>query len=155
MRFFAGALIFLAALLSPASAAQIDDEDAIRAKMQIWITAFNNKDADGMKPVYSDNIYYANNGSPLARNLDSIIATYRTQFAVAPLVTIDFSEELVATGPRFGHIAGKYRITVPNAEGQTKQFFGRVLLIFEKQDGDWKMVVDFDNQGSDLSATAF
>ncbi len=155
MKYFAGALLTIAALFSPVGAVQTGDEDAIRAKMQTWVTAFNNKDADAMRSVYSDNIYYANNGSSLARNLDSIIATYRTQFAVAPLVTIDFSEELLDTGSRFGHIAGKYRITVPNADGEAKQFFGRVLLIFEKQDGDWKMVVDFDNQGSDLSDATF
>lgn len=142
-------------LLAPAISAAASDEDAIRGKMQEWLNAFNSKDADRLAVLYSDTIYYANNGNKLALDSKAIIENYRTQFRAAPNVSIDFAEELVAAGPRFGHIAGKYRVNIPQEDGTVQQAFGRVLLIFEKIDAEWLLVVDFDNQGSDLNAQSF
>ena len=131
------------------------DDDAIRDRMQAWLSAFNAKDADQLAALYSDKVYYANNGNKLALNASDIIENYRAQFTVAPDVTIDFREELVAAGPRFGHIAGRYRVNIPQQDGSTQRAFGRVLLIFERTNNKWLLVVDFDNQGSDLNAQSF
>lgn len=135
--------------------AQSSEEDALRGMMQSWLAAFNAKDAAALESLYADRIYYANNGNKLARSVSDIINGYRQQFAAAPNLTIDFSEELVSAGPRYGHIAGKYRVNVPTDDGVVSRAFGRVLLIFEKQNDDWKLVVDFDNQGSDLGPDNF
>lgn len=155
MRKVIKAILLLALLAAPTSFVGASEEDAIRGKMQAWLDAFNTKDAERLAALYSDQIYYANNGNKLVRDTKSIIDNYRTQFASAPKVTIDFSEELVAAGPRFAHISGKYRVNVPNETGGIQNAYGRVLLIFEKIESDWLLVVDFDNQGSDLSAQTF
>ena len=147
----AASVLFLFSSMS----AQALDEDVIRGRMQAWLNAFNEKDADKLAVLYSDRIYYANNGNKLALNTAAIIENYRAQFVAAPGVRIDFVEELVAAGPRFGHIAGKYRVNIPQDDGAVQQAFGRVLLIFERIDGRWLLVVDFDNQGSDLNAQSF
>lgn len=147
------ALVML--LVAPSTSAAAVDEDAIRGRMQAWLEAFNSKDADALARLYSDKIYYANNGNTLALNTAAIIENYRAQFLASPDVTIDFAEELVAAGPRFGHIAGKYRVNIPQKDDTVAHAFGRVLLIFEKTDGEWLLVVDFDNQGSDLNAQTF
>lgn len=132
-----------------------DADDRTRALMQNWLDAFNNKDIDALMSIYSNKIYYANNGNSLERSVQSIRENYAAGFKAAPEVTIDFSEELVSTGEKLAHIAGKYRVNIPAADGSTQHRYGRVLLIFEKQGDAWKMVVDFDNQGSDLSAATF
>ncbi len=147
------ALVML--LAAPSTSAASVDEDVIRGRMQTWLEAFNSKDADRLATLYSDKIYYANNGNKLALNVSAIIENYRAQFSASPEVTIDFAEELVAAGPRFGHIAGKYRVNIPQKDNTIAHAFGRVLLIFEKTDSKWLLVVDFDNQGSDLNTQSF
>ena len=155
MRRVIRAVLLLALFAVPTGFVGASEEDAIRRKMQEWLNAFNTKDAGRLTALYSDQIYYANNGNRLVRDTKTIIDNYRTQFASAPGVTIDFSEELVAAGPRFAHISGKYRVNVPSETGGIQHAYGRVLLIFEKLGDDWLLVVDFDNQGSDLSAQTF
>ena len=155
MRRVIRAVLLLALVAVPTGFLSASEEDAIRGKMQAWLNAFNTKDAGKLAALYSDKVYYANNGNRLVRDTKSIIDNYRTQFASAPNVTIDFSEELVAAGPRFAHISGKYRVNAPNETGGVHHAYGRVLLIFEKLKGEWLLVVDFDNQGSDLSAQTF
>ena len=155
MRRVIRAVLLLALVAVPSGFASASVEDAIRGKMQEWLDAFNTKDAERLAALYSDQIYYANNGNKLVRDTKSIIDNYRAQFVNTPNVTIDFSEELVAAGPRFAHISGKYRVNMPNQTGGVHHAYGRVLLIFEKLKGDWLLVVDFDNQGSDLSAQTF
>ena len=148
-------LILLVAGAEVMAKANDTNDNTVRALMQVWVDAFNTKDIEALMSIYSDEIYYANNGSPLERSIESIRENYAAGFKAAPNVTIDFREELVNTGETLAHIAGKYRVNIPAADGSTQHRYGRVLLIFEKQDGAWKMVVDFDNQGSDLSDATF
>lgn len=155
MRKFLKLWIVCATLFASSTGVLASDEDAVRDRMQAWLGAFNAKDADQLATLYSDKVYYANNGSKLALNARDIIENYRAQFTVAPDVTIDFKEELVAAGPRFGHIAGQYRVNIPQEDGSLQQAFGRVLLVFERINNKWLLVVDFDNQGSDLNAQSF
>lgn len=146
-----GLLVMGASVISAAN----DNDAEIRALMQGWLNAFNSKDIDALISIYSDKIYYANNGNALARSVTDIRNNYAASFKAAPNVTIDFSEELVNTGEKLAHIAGKYRVNIPAEDGTIQHLYGRVLLIFEKQNHEWKMVVDFDNQGSDLSDATF
>lgn len=131
------------------------NQQEIRAAMQHWLTAYNSKNIDALMSLYSDKIYYANNGSDLQRSVAAIRTNYAQQFKNAPNVTIDFSEELIAAGNDLAHIAGKYRVNIPQQDGKTSHAFGRVLLIFEQQDQQWKLVVDFDNVASDIDDATF
>lgn len=130
-------------------------KDEIRGAMQHWLSAYNSKNIDALMSLYSDKIYYANNGNGLQRSVAAIRANYVQQFKNAPNVTIDFSEELVATGNDIAHIAGKYRVNIPATDGGVSHAFGRVLLIFERQDQQWKLVVDFDNTAPDIDGITF
>ncbi|UTW54088.1 nuclear transport factor 2 family protein [Kordiimonas sp. SCSIO 12610] len=139
----------------------VNNTDTIRNLMNAWLTAYNSKDIDALMRLYSDKIYYANNGSNLQRNKSSIGENYQQQFSAAPNTRIDFKEELVSVNSGVGYIAGKYKVIIPADDAATRYFFGRVLLIFEQNpnhsvgmDG-WELVVDFDNQGADVSLDKF
>ncbi len=131
------------------------DEDTVRGLMKNWLDAYNTKNIEALMSLYSDQIYYANNGSDLERSTASIRQSYAAQFKAATGITIDFSEELINVGPKLAHIAGKYRVNIPQKDGTSNHTYGRVLLIFEKQSEGWKLIVDFDNNGSDLGAKYF
>ena len=137
--------------------ANVDEggEIAVRGMMHQWLAAYNSKDIDALMLLYSDNIYYANNGNSLTQSKEAIRRNYEPQFKAAPNVTIDFTEELIKASATLAHIAGKYRVNIPHADSTLTHAYGRVLLIFEKQDGQWKLIVDFDNTANDITAADF
>lgn len=156
VRYAALALLLLQAGIYSVSASTGQASEAVvRGLMQQWISAYNNKDIDGLMALYSDDIYYANNGNSLTQSKEAIRSNYAPQFKSAPGVTIDFTEETTVAGPSLGHIAGKYRINIPQADGSVAHAYGRVLLIFRNENDQWKLIVDFDNNGTDISATDF
>jgi ketosteroid isomerase-like protein len=139
----------------------VHDQNTIRGLMDHWLKAYNRKDIDNLKRLYSDRIYYANNGNSLALDKDAITRNYAQQFVASPKTRIEFAEELVSVTQDMGYIAGKYKVIVPQENKEAAHFFGRVLLIFERSsnhekgvDG-WELVVDFDNQGSDITIQDF
>jgi ketosteroid isomerase-like protein len=137
------------------------DETIIRSLMQAWLKAYNSKDIDALFRLYSPRIYYANNGNKLQTSVDAIKDNYQRQFIAAPDTRIEFLEELVSINGDIGYITGKYQVVVPQSDDETKYFYGRVLLIFERNanhsDGvdGWQLVVDFDNQGQDITKQDF
>lgn len=131
------------------------EQTAIRSLMQQWLTAYNAKDMDGLLSLYSDKIYFANNGNSVKQGLSAVRQHFAPQFTANTETTINFSEEIVTVGETLAHIGGKYRVNIPQADGDTAHAYGRVLLIFEQENGQWKLVVDFDNTASDISASDF
>ncbi len=139
------------AFATPANA----EENALRGKMQQWLSAYNSKDIDALLSLYSDKIYFANNGGDLKLGTEAIRRNFAPQFSNNANVTIDFSEELITIGETLAHIGGKYRVNIPQDDGEIQRAYGRVLLIFENENGQWKLIVDFDNIGNDISAADF
>jgi uncharacterized protein (TIGR02246 family) len=135
--------------------ANTSEETIIRGIMRQWLVAYNSKDIDALMSLYSDTIYYANKGNSLIQSKEAIRRNYEPQFKAAPNVTIDFTEETVKAGTTLAHIAGKYRVNIPQADSKVTHAYGRVLLIFEKEDGHWKLIVDFDNTANDITAVNF
>jgi ketosteroid isomerase-like protein len=137
------------------------DKDIIRGLMDAWLKAYNSKNIDALMSLYSSQIYYANNGSNLTRRLEGIEENYKRQFKASPCTRIEFKEELVTVSGDTGYIAGKYQVAVPQSGAATNYFHGRVLLIFQRStnhsDGidGWQLIVDFDNQGQDVSKQDF
>lgn len=149
------AMLFAGTTVMQTHASDDTQENIIRGLMNSWLTAYNAKDIDALMSLYSDKIYYANNGSTLERDMQAIRQNYSSQFNSGSKATIDFSEELITVGENLAHIAGKYRINIPQTDGSKQHAYGRVLLIFEKQHAQWKLVVDFDNTGSDIATGQF
>jgi len=152
------AFVLLMLLVSPHPASANGDageQSAIRGLMQQWLTAYNSKDIDSLLSLYSDKIYFANNGNSVKKGIAAIRQNFAAQFKASPKTTIDFVEEIVTVGEALAHIAGKYRVNIPQADGNTAHAYGRVLLIFEKEKAQWKLVVDFDNTATDIAAADF
>jgi len=131
------------------------EETAIRGKMQQWLAAYNSKDIDALLSLYSDKIYFANNSSSLKLGTEAIRRNFAPQFASSARTSIDFSEELITIGETLAHIGGKYRVNIPQDDGNILNAYGRVLLIFEKENDEWKLIVDIDNTGNDITAADF
>lgn len=144
-----------AASMHAHASGNVEAEDSIRGLMNSWLAAYNAKDIEALMSLYSEKIYYANNGNKLVRDTQTIRQNYTTQFKSGINTTIDFSEELITTGKTLAHIAGKYRVNIPQADGGQQHAYGRVLLIFEKQNTQWKLIVDFDNTGTDIATGSF
>ncbi len=149
------AMMLLATAGSAFAMSASAEETAIRGQMQQWLTAYNSKDIDALLSLYSDKIYFANNGSNLKQGAEAIRRNFASQFIANTNTSIDFLEEYLTVGETLAHIAGKYRVNIPKGDGQILRAYGRVLLIFEKENGQWKLIVDFDNTASDISANDF
>ncbi|WP_262694206.1 YybH family protein [Kordiimonas aquimaris] len=149
------AMLFAGTTVMQTHASNDNQEEVVRGLMSSWLAAYNTKDIDALMSLYSDKIYYANNGNNLVRDTQTIRQNYSHQFDSGSKTTIDFAEELITVGEKLAHIAGKYRVNIPQADGSKQNAYGRVLLIFEKQDEQWKLIVDFDNTGRDAALGPF
>ncbi len=134
-----------------------ETKDQIRNMMQRWLAAYNNRDIDELISLYDPNIYYANNGSDLERDLGDLKRGYEERFKSPTKTKISFKEEIVNAEANIGYIAGKYRVAIVPVDGSVTYAYGRVLLIFERlnEQSDWKLTVDFDNTSSDISSVDF
>ena len=140
---------------SDKSAQQIRDEGGVRAAMQAWLAAYNAGDIEALIALYDEDIFYANNGSTAIRDITGI------QKGFGPALTshntnVDFREEQLIVGGEHGYIIGLYQITGTEPENKNLEVYGRVMLVFRKDDeGAWKLIVDFDNTTPDATASVF
>ena len=134
-----------------------ETKDQIRTMMQKWLAAYNNRDIDDLISLYDPDIYYSNNGSDLQRDLGDLRRGYEERFKSPTKTKISFKEEIVNAEANIGYIAGKYQVSIVPAGGSETYAYGRVLLVFERQNeqSDWKLTVDFDNSSSDISPADF
>lgn len=153
-RFRAPGVLFAAlTLLSISSApvsAQTDFETEIAAEGGKWAKYYEQADLEGLMTLYIDDAIVALHGQPALFGITAIREYFSTRIGKAESV-FELDYELRETHGDIAYIISKYWLkATDNETGVVYKDAGRSLLVYKKQDGQWKIAADIDQATPDV-----
>ena len=153
-RFRALGVLFAAlTLLSMSSApvsAQTDFETEIAAEGGKWAEYYEQADLEGLMTLYVDDAIVALHGQPALFGSTAIREYFSTRIGKAESV-FELDYELRETHGDIAYIISKYWLkATDNDTGVVYKDAGRSLLVYKKQDGQWKIAADIDQATPDV-----
>ena len=153
-RFRAPGVLFAAlTLLSMSSApvsAQTDFETEIAAEGGKWAKYYEQADLEGLMTLYVDDAIVALHGQPALFGITAIREYFSTRIGKAESV-FELDYELRETHGNIAYIISKYWLkATDNETGVVYKDAGRSLLVYKKQDGQWKIAADIDQATPDV-----
>ena len=153
-RFRAPGVLFAAlTLLSMSSApvsAQTDFETEIAAEGGKWAKYYEQADLEGLMTLYVDDAIVALHGQPALFGITAIREYFLTRIGKAESV-FELDYELRETHGDIAYIISKYWLkATDNETGVVYKDAGRSLLVYKKQDGQWKIAADIDQATPDV-----
>ena len=143
--FFAG----LSALLTPAAWADFETE--IAAEGGKWAKYYEQEDLEGLMTLYVDDAVVALHGQPALFGIEAIRDYFSTRIGKAESV-FELDYELRETHGEIAYIISKYWLKATDKEtGEVYKDAGRSLLVYKKQDGQWKIAADIDQATPDVT----
>ena len=145
------AAVLFASMLLPgyASAQTASDEQQIKDLERQWAEAVEERDLDSIVALFADDGRIMPPNAEAVSGRDSIEKTWR---AILDLPELDFSfaptDVSVSESGDMGYVLGTYRLMYKGEDG-TVQDAGKYVDVWEKIDGDWKVMVETYN--SDLA----
>ena len=154
-RFRAPGVLFAAlTLLSMSSApvsAQTDFETEIAAEGGKWAKYYEQADLEGLMTLYVDDAIVALHGQPALFGITAIREYFSTRIGKAESV-FELDYELRETHGDIAYIISKYWLKATDKEtGVVYKDAGRSLLVYKKQDGQWKIAADIDQATPDVT----
>ena len=154
-RFRAPGVLFAAlTLLSISSApvsAQTDFETEIAAEGGKWAKYYEQADLEGLMTLYIDDAIVALHGQPALFGITAIREYFSTRIGKAESV-FELDYELRETHGDIAYIISKYWLkATDNETGVVYKDAGRSLLVYKKQDGQWKIAADIDQATPDVA----
>ena len=153
-RFRAPGVLFAAlTLLSMSStpvSAQTDFETEIAAEGGKWAEYYEQADLEGLMTLYVDDAIVALHGQPALFGITAIREYFSTRIGKAESV-FELDYELRETHGDIAYIISKYWLkATDNETGVVYKDAGRSLLVYKKQDGQWKIAADIDQATPDV-----
>ena len=150
LRLKLGAMALLAALLSSPMALS-DFETEIAAEGGKWAHYYEQADLDGLMTLYVEDAIVALHGQPALFGIDTIREYFAQRFGKAE-ATFELDYELRETHGELAYIISKYWLKATDkATGALYKEAGRSLLVYKKQDGQWKIAADIDQSTPDVT----
>ena len=143
------ALTLLSMSLAPVSA-QTDFETEIAAEGGKWAKCYEQADLEGLMTLYVDDAIVALHGQPALFGITAIREYFSTRIGKAESV-FELDYELRETHGDIAYIISKYWLkATDNETGVVYKDAGRSLLVYKKQDGQWKIAADIDQATPDV-----
>ena len=154
-RFRAPGVLFAAlTLLSMSSApvsAQTDFETEISAEGGKWAKYYEQANLEGLMTLYVDDAIVALHGQPALFGIAAIREYFSTRIGKAESV-FELDYELRETHGDIAYIISKYWLkATDNETGVVYKDAGRSLLVYKRQDGQWKIAADIDQATPDVA----
>ena len=144
------ALMALSMLSVPVSA-QTDFETEIAAEGGKWAKYYEQADLEGLMTLYVDNAIVALHGQPALFGITAIREYFSTRIGKAESV-FERDYELRETHGDIAYIISKYWLkATDNETGVVYKDAGRSLLVYKKQNGQWKIAADIDQSTPDVA----
>lgn len=127
---------------------------AITQRYQEWMKAIRERDLEGILSIYADDATYMPPGRPLASGsakLREVWGGYlqRKDFIAEYTPTLHVSD-----AGDMAYDIGRYRISMTKDEGPVS-FVGKYVVVWQKLNGQWRAMLDMDNDnGPDAAAAA-
>jgi len=150
MKGFSRALFLAAALLVAACS---DGFEASIAKQRIealqdkWVQAVADRDVDTIVNLYAEDAWFLPSGSPPLQGHEEIRAWWVETLDDPPFESLTFGPVDIRFSAQ-GDLAvdvGSSRSVVLNDQGEKREQKGKYLVVWEKIDGEWKVVADAFN----------
>jgi uncharacterized protein (TIGR02246 family) len=145
-----GVMALLAALLS-SPAALSDFETEIAAEGGKWAHYYEQADLDGLMTLYVEDAIVALHGQPALFGIDTIRDYFAQRIGKAE-ATFELDYELRETHGDIAYIISKYWLKATDkTTGALYKEAGRSLLVYKRQDGQWKIAADIDQATPDVT----
>ena len=145
-----GSIAVLAALLSSPMALS-DFETEIAAEGGKWAHYYEQADLDGLMTLYVEDAIVALHGQPALFGIDTIRDYFAHRIGKAE-ATFELDYELRETHGELAYIISKYWLKATDkTTGALHKEAGRSLLVYKRQDGQWKIAADIDQATPDVT----
>jgi len=136
-------------LLSPIAFSDFETE--IAAEGGKWAHYYEQADLEGLMTLYVDDAIVALHGQPALFGIDSIREYFAQRIGKAE-ATFELDYELRETHGDIAYIISKYWLKATDkASGALYKEAGRSLLVYKRQDGQWKIAADIDQATPDVA----
>lgn len=152
MRMIPTRILFLAlavpALACAAAEPTVDyeaEEQAIRDIVAGWNQAVADGDVEAITALYAEDGYIAPPGADRAQGPEAVAAVWTGLLSLPELeLNIESAEIEVARAGDLAYENGTYTMSFAAGEDRVEDH-GKYLVVWQKQDGEWKVVADLFN----------
>jgi len=141
---------FLVGPIAAGAVEMVGGSEADRARMleisQQWIDAYTSGDLDALMAIMHEDAMIMAHNQPTTRGTDAVREYFATRIG-RPGVTFEDNLQEVRINGDWAFVRGTFRVEVAMPDPDKPPFVhnGRYLVLYEKVDGDWKMLRDMDN----------
>lgn len=136
---------------SAAGAAQITGgSEADRLRMaeisSDWLDAYSNGDLDSLMAIMHPDAILMPHGQRTSRGSEAIREYFSTRIGRPGVTFVDNLQEIRINGD-WAYVLGTFELKVTQDSPEKPPYLhsGRYLVLYEKIDGNWKMLRDMDN----------
>jgi uncharacterized protein (TIGR02246 family) len=128
-----------------------DFETEIAAEGGKWAHYYEQADLDGLMTLYVEDAIVALHGQPALFGIDTIRDYFAQRIGKAE-ATFELDYELRETHGELAYIISKYWLKATDkTTGALYKEAGRSLLVYKRQDGQWKIAADIDQSTPDVT----
>ncbi|MFK8052860.1 MAG: DUF4440 domain-containing protein [Woeseiaceae bacterium] len=151
--FLASAVLISGCATMPDQGAQsYDDEQAIRAHADAWLTHYLAGDIDALMALYEPDAVVALHDQPVLRGKKAIRAYFAPGMGKADVIFKLNIEKIDVSGNRAWLVSQYWLQSTDKVSGYVYEDAGRSLIVYRKgNDGRWRMVADIDNNTPDVT----
>jgi len=150
--FLALGLTAVLAITGISAPAEPDAEaNAIEAEGGKWARYYENEDLQGLMTLYVDDVVVALHGQPALYGKEAVRAYFAQRLGKAES-TFELEYEVRETEGDIAYIISKYWLKATDkATGAVYRDAGRSLLVYKREDGQWKIAADIDQATPDVT----
>ena len=116
-----------------------------------WAHYYEQEDLEGLMTLYVDDAIVALHGQPALFGIDAIREYFSTRIGKAESI-FELDYELRETHGDIAYIISKYWLKATDkSSGEVYLEAGRSLLVYQRQDGRWKIAADIDQATPDVT----
>lgn len=137
-------------LVTPAVSADISGgTEADRQRMlevsQEWLDAYANGDLDGIMAIMHEDAVVMPHNQPTSRGTDAVRHYFAGRIGRPGVTFVDNLQEIRINGS-WASVMGSFTLQVDRGPDEPPYVHrGRYLVLYEKVNGDWRMLRDMDN----------
>ncbi|MEM1404657.1 MAG: DUF4440 domain-containing protein [Pseudomonadota bacterium] len=127
---------------------EMNTRKEIEAVINAWNNGLDNGDIEAMVATCHADAMTVNERQPVTIGTQSIRDKYNPRIAAAE-ITSDYDIEDLQFFDNVAVVSGRFHGTIEMKHtGEMRSPEGRLVLVYQKdQNGDWKMILDVDNNG--------
>ena len=122
-----------------------EDRAKMAAVAKQWLAAYDSGDLDGIMAVMHEDAILMPHNQATSRGTEAVRAYFATRIGRPGVKLIDDLQEIRIRGD-WAFVRGSFRFEIDlGPEKPPLIHNGRYLILYEKVDGDWKVLRDMDN----------